>query len=174
MSDERKDSGGVKVEDHLGLVRAVAYKFCRKGRLEDSELYSVGCVALVEAARSFDPSRSKFCTWATRLIRQRVLDEVRRSCRDKARSSDAGVDNLVDGYARSLAHVVPQMLGSSKGDSKADSAGKAVLRRYYLDEMSLSELGRELGISKEGVRKRLNSAISMVRKKNSLLLENMQ
>lgn len=174
MSDERKDSGGVKVEDHLGLVRAVVYKFCRKGRLEDSELYSVGCVALVEAARSFDPSRSKFCTWATRLIRQRVLDEVRKSYRERARSSDAGVDNLVDGSARSLAHMIPQILGSSEGDSKADSAGKAVLRRYYLDEMSLSELGRELGISKEGVRKRLNSAISMVRKKNSLLLENMQ
>jgi len=173
MSDAQETGGRlVRAEDHLGIVRSVVYKYCRKGRIEDSELYSIGCLALVEAARTYDPSKSKFCTWATRIVRQRVIDEVRRSFKAREGSDPDAVDSAVAQKNGEPVHLVASMVETSESDSDADADSKLALRKYYLEEMSLSQIGRELGISKEGVRKRLKSALSMVRRKNRHILEN--
>jgi RNA polymerase sigma factor (sigma-70 family) len=172
MSKDRPVERAVRAEDHIGLVRAVVYRFCRKGRLEDSDLYSIGCVALMEAASSFDPSKSKFCTWATRIIRQRVIDEVRKYRKEMESADEDAVESAACPPASPPVHIVSAIVGADDSDSKSEAAGKEVLKRYYLDGLSMSKLGLELGISKEGVRKRINSALSMARRKNRLLLEN--
>jgi len=162
----------VRVEDHIGLVRAVVYKYFRKGKIEDSDLYSVGCLALVDAARTFDPSKSKFCTWATRLVNQRVLDEIRRARKGMEQSSPESLESMPAADRGDPVHLVHFMVDGSDSDSDSESESKSVLRKYYLEEKSLSEIGREFGITKEGVRKRLKSALSVVRSKNRNLLEN--
>lgn len=160
------------LEEHLGLVRSVVLKYHRKGRLEDSELYSVGCLALVEAARDFDPSRSRFSTWATRVVRQRVVDEVRRVAKDRERGSANDAPEAEAPAAGMPVHLVESILALRKSDSRGHAKDKRVLRGYFLEGRTLSEIGRALGMSKEGARKRINSAISRIRTANRELLEN--
>lgn len=154
-----------RIEDHLGLVRAVVSKFHRGGHIEDSELYSVGCVALVDARRTYDPERSKFCTWAMRLIRQRVIDE----CSRRRRESYSGeMDEFVDDEPNDLpVHLVPDLL---KGHESTEEG--RMLVGHYMDGKSLAEIGREFGISKESARKRIMSAASAIRRKSRSILEN--
>jgi RNA polymerase sigma factor (sigma-70 family) len=160
----------VVVEEHLGLLKACVLKFVRKGDVEDSDLYSVGCLALVEAAKTFDPSKSKFCTWATRIIRQRIIDEIKRSRR------------VQEGYSCELAsfaekrkeervpvHLLSGILADSSEYICKDDA--KMLVGHYMDGRSLSELGREYGYSKEWIRQRMQSAMSKIRVKNKKVLE---
>lgn len=173
MADEtKKGEPGVRVEDHLGLVRSVVLKYDRKSRLEDSDLYSVGCLALMEAAGSFDPSRASFPTWATRIIRHRVVDEIRRTARVKETASADMLSEIASPEKNSPVHLAESMLARRKSDSREEARDKRLLRVYFLEEKTLSEIGRELGMSKEGARKRINSALSEIRRKNRSLLEN--
>lgn len=160
----------VAVEDHLGLLKSCVLKFVRKGRVEDSELYSVGCVALVEAARTFDPSKAKFCTWATRIIRQRIIDEIKRTRRIQEDPTSEMSSLASDDEDGPPVHLLDDIMKNSKGCIGKDDA--KMLLGHYLDGRSLSDLGREFGLSKEWVRKKMQTAVSKIRVKNRELMEN--
>lgn len=161
-----------KIEEHLGLVRSVVYKYLKMARLEDSDLYSVGCLALVEAARSFDSSKAKFTTWATRLIRQRVVDELRRSGKIKADGvSEVACYRNGRRYEVQFA-TVSSIISDDPADSSEYASFKRLVREYYILGKSLSEIATPIGISKETVRKRIRLAISAIRRKNYQALEN--
>jgi RNA polymerase sigma factor for flagellar operon FliA len=68
------------VDEGRPLVDLAARRVHREvgGRADVDELASVGRFALVEAARHFDPSRSRFAPYAQRKIRWAMLDHVRR------------------------------------------------------------------------------------------------
>lgn len=163
----------VKIEDHLGLVRAVVNKYEKGRRAEDSDLYSVGCLALVEAARSFDPSRANFSTWATRLIRQRVYREFRRFGIGQSEESEEQACHRSGPEDERRLERVCSLVGDSPADSKDYAAQKRIVRDHYILEKSLSEIGGPIGISKEAVRKRLRVAIAAIKKKNRHFLEEM-
>lgn len=71
---------GQLVTTHLGLARSLARRFSRHGEpVEDLE--QVACVALVKAARRYDPAQEvAFSSYATASI----LGELKRHFRDKA------------------------------------------------------------------------------------------
>lgn len=72
------------LEDHLGLVRSIVSKFDKYNPM-DSELFGIGCLALVEAQKSYIPERGAFSTWATKLIKQSIFDNFRKlnkKCKD--------------------------------------------------------------------------------------------
>lgn len=157
----------IKVEDHLGIVCSLVLKFVRKGApVEDSELYSVGCLALVEAARTFDPSKSKFSTWAHLIVRQRIVDEFRRNARIREEPSTKVPDLPEDRPDTIPVHVLNQIIG----DPAEDDSTRMLLGRY-IDGKSLSELGREFGFSKEGVRKKIQSAATRIRESGRQIVE---
>lgn len=164
MSEEATNFEPVRVEDHMGLLTACVLKFVRGMPVEDSELYSVGCVALMEAAKTFDPSKSKFCTWATRIINQRIIDEIKRNSRLKeSASEDLELLPDEDRSAPPL-HLVPDLI-------KGDEDEKRMVVGHYLEGKSLSQLGREFGFSKEWIRKKIQFAVSKMRSDNLALLE---
>lgn len=145
--------------------------------MEDSDLYSAGCVGLVKAASTFDPECSKFSTWATRVIYQSVLDEFRRIKRTKSlpfSSSEGECDgrNLPD-PRRSVDFSEPlfkRLTTSDDSDTEYESENKRLMVSFFVDGRSLSELGREMGVTKETVRKRVNKAIESIRVKNAELI----
>lgn len=65
----------VDASEHIGLVCAVVKRFVPFGEpIEDSEVFAEGCIGLVRAAQSFDPTRGyQFSTWATCCIRSNVF-----------------------------------------------------------------------------------------------------
>jgi RNA polymerase sigma factor (sigma-70 family) len=164
MADITAPDEPVRIEDHIGLLRSCVLKFVRSGPVEDSEFYSVGCLALVEAARTFDPSRSKFCTWATRIVTQRLVDEFHRNARLKE-SPSPDLDARPEEHRESLPlHLLPVLVGG-EGDDRSMVVG------HYLEGKSLSDLGREFGYSKEWIRKKIQSAVLKMRRENLSILE---
>lgn len=66
------------IQRNLGLVHLCANKFRNKG-IEYEEMFSAGCIGLVKAVKSFDPSRNvKFSTYAVPVI----LGEIKCLFRD--------------------------------------------------------------------------------------------
>ena len=65
--------------EHLGLVRSIAARFpTRSALLDDDDAVQVGCLGLIQAARSFCPGRGVFSSYAVPRIRGALLDETRR------------------------------------------------------------------------------------------------
>jgi RNA polymerase sigma factor (sigma-70 family) len=164
MADKPARENPIRIEDHMGLLRSCVLKFVKSGPVEDSELYSVGCLALVEASRTFDPSKSKFSTWATLIVTQRLVDELRRGSRIKE-SPSTDLDSRPEEDRESLPlHLLPDLLGG-EGDERSMVVG------HYLEGRSLSDLGREFGYSKEWIRKKIQSAVSKMRRENLAVLD---
>lgn len=163
MADSNHTAGRIRVEEYVGLLSSCVLKFVKDGPVQDSDLYSVGCLALMEAARTFDPSKAKFCTWATRIINQRIIDEIKRIARVRETCSDLSLHPDEESEQLPL-HLLPDLLDGD-GDDERMVVG------HYLEGKSLSELGREFGFSKEWVRKKIQSAVSKIRRDNLVLLE---
>ena len=173
-----KDINGRLAEDNIGLVRAVVCKFFRGSNIEDSELYSAGCVGLVAAARTFDSSKSKFSTWATRIITQHVINEIRRgrkeygsvplSSLDENQAADCLEDRRTERLPESLVGILTQ---SDSSETNSDSENRRILLDVFIGEKSFAEIGRELGISREAVRKKTQRAINRIRSRNAGVLK---
>lgn len=156
------------VEQNLALAKSIVAKF-KPGNVEDSELYSVACIALMKAAATFDPSVAKFSTWATRIIRQHIITEIRKHKRDTVPLSSLDYDEaervLADSSEDFPLHLAGLLVDPDPSDSKAEAENKRMLAMHHLDGQSLSDIGREVGLSKERVRQRLATAIQSIRLK---------
>lgn len=156
------------VEQNLDLAKSIVAKF-KPGNVEDSELYSVACIALMKAAATFDPSVAKFSTWATRIIRQHIINEIRKRRQDTVPLSSLDYDEaervLVDCHEDFPLHLAGLLVDPDPSDSKAEAENKRMLAMHHLDGQSLSDIGRKVGLSKERVRQRLANAIQSIRLK---------
>lgn len=165
------------VEANLGLARAVASRFCRRGRIEDSEAYSIACLALVNAAETFDSSKAKFSTWATRIITQRIISELRRSRKRQVEVSFSSLDHKVADVVESESESKPPdflvdvLTKPDPIDSVLESENKQILRLHFIERKSLSEIGKQFGMTKENVRLRTLKAISLIRLRNKEVLD---
>lgn len=163
MTEKSQPTERIRVEDYIGLLTSCVMKFVRRGSVQDSELYSVGCLALMEAAETFNASKSTFCTWATRVINHRILDQIKRNSRIRESCSDLSL-HPEDDSERLPLHLIPGLLDGGGDDERMVSG-------HYLDGKSLSELGAEFGLSKEWVRQKIQSAVSRIRRDNIVILE---
>ena len=79
------------VEDNVRLVNYVCYKMGYLA-IDEAEKLSAANYGLVKAAMSFDPNRGlKFSTFATTVIRNEILQVVRRESKYSRHISLAGV-----------------------------------------------------------------------------------
>ena len=81
LYEQTGDRDQALIMDHLGMVKRIAIHL--KARIppfmEVDELVQVGMIGLIEAARSFDPTKSvAFESYAHTRIRGAMIDEVRR------------------------------------------------------------------------------------------------
>jgi RNA polymerase sigma factor (sigma-70 family) len=166
------------VEDNLGLAKSIVSKFCRGIRPDDSDLYPVACLELIRAATTFDPSKAKFSTWATRLITHRLISETRKRKKDDLTVLLSSLDRNTQ--ERSLAdndececefpiHLVPSIL---EGDcSECEAENKRILLSHYLEGKSFSEIAKKMGLSREAVRMKAKKAILLIRREKMELLK---
>lgn len=159
------------IVSNLGLINSVVSKFVKKD-IQDSELYSVACIAIIEATKTFDPSRSKFSTWATRRMTQAILDQLRKNKKNLSRTVISELDQIEQNKALAVdsCESIPVNLVGSIGTNN-DSVDKKMLLLHYLEEKSLSQIAKEFGFTKEGVRKKIKKAIIEIRNKNKDLLK---
>jgi RNA polymerase primary sigma factor len=147
------------VSDNSGLV----YKFARRfGRFaEEDDAVQEGFIALMRAAKKFDPSRGyRFSTYAVRSIinalaklnqkpRPPVLDVQERDLAD-SREARAG-----DGELEELRRAMGEL----------NARDQVVLRGRYFEDQTLEEVGAAVGVTRERVRQLQRRALDELREK---------
>jgi len=99
------------IADGLPHVNMIARTLRQKlGRLCDAdELASVGRVALIETARSFDPTRAEFVPYVRKKLRWAMLDSVRRDTHGRWVSGRARGLRAVERVRESIVDGLPDL-----------------------------------------------------------------
>ncbi len=170
----------IKPEEHLGLVCKVVSKYVPRGiPVEDTEEYADGVVALLGAAKSYDPEKhTEFSTYAYIAIKNAL---IRKWNRQKCKKRDAVVSSLDDQVI-----VAPVDTGNYEflklifkehpNDTEIDVRNKKILFDYYINDMTLQEIGDQMHsrygqkkpVTKVCVKLYIDAAIKLIRKRFNL------
>jgi len=164
------------IHDHLHLVRHIAGRVARRYRLDidRDELVSYGLLGLVEAAHRFDPSKGhRFVTFAYPRITGAIIDGLgalgplprpRRRAHEPVRGSDreASVpcheprcdDKLIGAESASSVRAALTNLPART---------RYLLERRYWDARTLTDIGKELGLSKSRASRLHSQALRLLR-----------
>ncbi len=110
------------VEKNTGLVHSIVKRFCDRGH-EAEDLFQVGCIGLIKAAKRFDISFGvKFSTYAVPMI----MGEIKRFIRD---------DGMIK-VSRSLKETVYRAMAAKERLINTNGA-----------EPTVAEIANEIGVS---------------------------
>lgn len=158
------------LEDHVPLVKSIVCKFDKN--LMDSDLYGIGCVALVEASKTYDPKRGAFSTWATKIIKQAIIDNFRKNRKEKKIKTDQDFSEIAQkNHPRLPTDVLQIILCDDKTESKKDKENKQILIDHFINNQTWATIAKKKKITKEGARKKGIAAIKTIREKYRFALE---
>lgn len=172
----------IKVEDHLGLARKVAYEYYRrsKGKYTYDELESTAYMGLIKAANNFDESKGfKFTTYAMPTIK----GEIQRMFRE---DKWYFVKRNVPQEMLSLNFVIDSENNTEMQETLADEENieensinfvlvselfklltpreKQVIYLYYYMNLSQSEISKNMGMSQPNVSRIMTKSLKKMRK----------
>lgn len=166
----------VEVEKLFEQWTPLAYRVLRvRG---DPDLESVALQGLLEAARWWDPSRSKFVTFAWMRIRHRLGEATKAARADAIRKpwqflvyGDDNKDAAANVVDEKASEPVDCLSGNERLDllrqalERASPRHRLVLELRFRDGCTLADIGARIGVSKESARVIELEAISRLRKK---------
>ncbi len=95
----------------LPVVQAVSRRLARRlgGHVQQDDLAGIGNLALIEVARTYDPTRASFAAYATSRLRWAILDGVRRDTHARSMAARAAAILASDRFAEAQAsHPEPE------------------------------------------------------------------
>lgn len=99
---------------HKNLVYWICSKYIKSFHLyiDEQDIISAGFLGLTKAIRTYNNQQSKFTTWATYIIKQHILIEIRKAqaCHRIPRTKLVSMDNSViqaDGSLTSIGDIIP-------------------------------------------------------------------
>jgi RNA polymerase sigma factor (sigma-70 family) len=159
----KKKPKSAKAKDNIGLAFKYAQKFCPPGMpIEDSDAFADALIGLVQAERDFEPERGfAFSTCAYRYMQTACSSGYRtRTRQERLQPWNAeeewqfglSEDENKDKYA---ANAVAEILRGIKLE-KHFQLDLEMLITYHLEEMTLEQVGKRYGVTKERIRQRIN------------------
>ncbi len=131
------------IADYLPLVKNIAAKY--RG-LPFEDLVQEGCIGLIDAARSFDPSRgTQFSTFAWYHIRKRILSALQAT---EILEPHPDQDNIPD-QSEPQTDDTPKRLNLPEDMPEAE---ELILRYSFEDKLSLQQIAQRMGMRVERVR----------------------
>src|SRR5271166_2164517 len=168
------------VEQNLALARMIAYEYANIPGASLNEVVAEAESALASAGRGFDPAKGEFTAYAARAIRNTLNTFFAKQLRyvkahefildkpthDSASTADAqhalhrdpAADVALDVRAAESRRVLEEVI------SELPPRSCLIVQRIW-EGRSYSEIGAELGISKQAVHKVGHAALQSVREK---------
>jgi len=175
-SADKNDNVSRLTATYLPLVETIALEYHNTPNASHDELVSEGRVALLSAARFFDPARGNFISYASTAIRNRLNDFYEKQVRqaeafptsiDAQKSNEQSTEaepKFADDAAdvRLSARRSESALILREAVAQLPARLQIVLKSIQAGK-TYEEIGRELGISKQGVYKLAQPALRQVR-----------
>jgi len=131
------------IADYLPLVKSIAAKY---HGLPFEDLVQEGCIGLIDAARSFDPSRgAQFSTFAWYHIRKRILSALQTNEILELHPDEEKIPDPSEGQAEDT----PKRLNLPEDMPDTE---ELILRYSFEDKLSLKQISRIMGMRVERVR----------------------
>lgn len=172
------------VHENRKLVDYMVNRYLKRyyvGTMEREDLVSWGMMGLVNAARAFDPSRSRsFSTLACRAIERMIIRGVNREWKPAQEGSNVSLDQLIarnpgEGEDR-FVDQVPAEENVERAVEESDRAQavrralaalppdqKTLIERHYFQGESVESIARDLGLSRQGVYSREKAIFRQLR-----------
>jgi RNA polymerase sigma factor for flagellar operon FliA len=157
------------IENYLPLALKLA---CEKKKsmprkVDFEDLKSAAYFGLVDAAQKYNPSKSSFGTYARFRIAGEIQDFIRESYRDNLRygvsldqpdeNGNCMAENIADESQETDVEFFEDVA------KKLNDLDKSILKMYYVDEMSMKEIGCEVGVSESRVSQLLKRTRDRIR-----------
>lgn len=145
------------IENYLPLALKLASekKKSMPRKVDFEDLKSAAYFGLVDAAQKYNPSKSSFGTYARFRIAGEIQDFIRESYRDSLRF---GVSlDQPDENGNCMAENIAAESNDADAEffedvaKKLNDLDKSILKMYYIDEMSMKEIGCEVGVSESRI-----------------------
>jgi RNA polymerase sigma factor (sigma-70 family) len=176
------------VRDNEKLVDYMVNRYLQRyfvGDMEREDLVSWGMIGLLQAARAWDPARSRsFSTLACKAIERMIIRGVSREWKPDQAAATLSLDGLVFGeegeggdtrFVDRVAgeqDVEQQLLDSETGLALRSALEqlppdqRRLIERHYYEGVPVRELAQELGLTRQGVYVRQRNILQQLR--NSL------
>lgn len=169
-----------RAEDNLGLAYKYAQKFCPPGTpVEDSEVFADALTGLAKAEKAYDPTKLNqsgqpiafsTCAWVY------MSTECKSGYRERKRQNripswtaeeewqfGLSEDEPRDKYAASAIATLLAAIQFPEEEEDKLQKDLQMLIHYYLGEMTLNEVGKIYGVTKERIRQRLARICEYIR-----------
>lgn len=156
-------------EDHIGLVKSIVSSFDKSCPLQDSEFFPVACIGLIKAISTFDPTKSKFSYWATKIIRNSIICEIKK--RNPLPVGDMD-EHPSESFCESPLDLISLLTNDCGNETPLELENKRMLVRHYLEGVPMAEIAREVGFTRERIRQKVNKAIQSIRMRHVDVLDN--
>lgn len=162
------------IEDNINLVHFIVHKYFPNIGFEYEELVSIGCIGLIKASRTYDPTKVKFSSYAFSCIRNEILMLIRKSKKDidaipiSSGDDDEGY-NFLENKLVSEDDIENELITRSYIDSIMSltcltSLEQQVMNMIYVDDMNQREVGTKLCKSRSYISRVHNNAINKLRR----------
>jgi RNA polymerase sigma factor for flagellar operon FliA len=173
------------VREHQKLVHYEVNRYLQRyfvGDMEREDLVSWAMIGLVQAARAWDPERAaSFSTLACRAIQRMIIRGVRREWKPERAAATLSLDELIAGEEQigSRERFVDRLTADQDvegelfhGETRAavrsavaqlPAPYRQLIERRYYEEVPVTTLAREWGISRQGVYMRQRRALRHLR-----------
>lgn len=175
------------VRDNRKLVEYMVNRYLKRyyvGTMDRDDLVSWGMMGLVNAARAWDPARSRsFSTLACRAIERMIIRGVNREWHPEREQATVSLDELISGGQAEGSEdrfvdqlpadedVEQEMLGTERSmalESALETLSpeqRQLIDRHYFDDESVQEIARDLGLTRQGVYSREKAIFKQLREK---------